>query len=71
MQVSKPNDALVLTKPIGSGVLFNSVRSGKLPFKELELNVLPVLASLNDIAITTALKFDLHACTDITGFSKC
>lgn len=65
---SKPNDALVLTKPIGSGVLFNAVRSGKLPFKILEQDVLPVLASLNNIAITTALKFDLHACTDITGF---
>jgi len=65
---SKPNDALVLTKPLGSGVLFNAVRSGKLPFKNLEQDVLPVLASLNNIAITTALKFDLHACTDITGF---
>ncbi|MBT6339409.1 MAG: selenide, water dikinase SelD [Desulfobacula sp.] len=65
---SKPNDALVLTKPLGSGVLFNAVRSGKLPFKNLEQDILPVLASLNNIAITTALKFDLHACTDITGF---
>ena len=65
---SKPGDALVLTKPIGSGVLFNAVRSGKLPFKNLEKDVLPVLASLNDIAISTALKFDVHACTDITGF---
>jgi selenide,water dikinase len=65
---SKPGDALVLTKPIGSGVLFNAVRSGKLPFKDLEKDVLPILASLNNIAITTALKFDLHACTDITGF---
>ena len=65
---SKPGDALVLTKPIGSGVLFNAVHSGKLPFKDLEKDVLPLLASLNDIAMTTALKFDVHACTDITGF---
>ena len=65
---SKPGDALILTKPIGSGVLFNAVRSGKLPFKDLEQDVLPVLASLNDIAIETALRFDVHACTDITGF---
>ncbi len=65
---SKPGDALVLTKPIGSGVLFNAVYSGKLPFKDLEKDILPLVASLNDIAMATALKFDVHACTDITGF---
>ncbi len=65
---SKPGDALILTKPIGSGVLFNAVRSGKLPFKDLEQDVLPVIAALNDMAIKTALRFDIHACTDITGF---
>ncbi len=65
---SKPGDVLILTKPIGSGVLFNAVRSGKLPFKELERDVLPVLASLNDVAMETALNFEVHACTDITGF---
>ncbi len=65
---AKPGDALILTKPIGSGVLFNAVRSGKLPFKDLEKHVLPLVASLNHSAITTALAFDVHACTDITGF---
>lgn len=65
---SKPGDALILTKPLGSGVLFNAVRSGKLPFADLEREVLPSLAALNDKAMANALKFDLHACTDITGF---
>ncbi len=65
---SLPGDALILTKPIGSGVLFNAVRSGKHTFKELEQEVLPVLAALNGPAIEAALNFDLHACTDITGF---
>ena len=65
---SQPGDTLILTKPIGSGVLFNAVRSGKLPFKELESNTLPTLAALNGRAIELALQFDLHACTDITGF---
>ncbi len=44
-------DALVLTKPLGSGVLFNAVRSGKLPFREIEKNVLPSVAALNGKAI--------------------
>ncbi len=65
---SRPGDALILTKPIGSGVLFNAVRSGKLMFTDLERDVLPMLAALNGQAMETALQFDLHACTDITGF---
>ncbi len=65
---SLPGDALILTKPLGSGVLFNAVRSGKLPYKDLEKEILPSLAALNDKAIDIALQFDLHACTDITGF---
>jgi selenide,water dikinase len=63
-----PGDALILTKPLGSGVLFNAVRSGKLPFKDLERDTLPSLAALNGPAMATALQYDLHACTDITGF---
>ena len=65
---SQPGDGLILTKPLGSGVLFNAVRSGKLPFKELERDTLPSLAALNGMAMEAALKYDLHACTDITGF---
>lgn len=65
---TRAGDALIITKPLGSGVLFNAVRSGKFPFAELERQVLPILASLNGPAMETALAFDLHACTDITGF---
>lgn len=65
---SRPGDRIILTKPLGSGVLFNAVRSGKFPFRELEKEVLPSIAALNNIAMETALGFDLHACTDITGF---
>ncbi len=64
---ARPGDALVLTKPVGSGVLFNGCRSGRLPFRELEA-VLPQIAALNRTALETALSYDIHACTDITGF---
>jgi selenide,water dikinase len=60
-------DALILTKPLGTGVLFNANRSGKLPYPELE-SILPQVAALNRNAIEVALKFDVHACTDVTGF---
>ena len=65
---SRPGDALILTKPLGSGVLFNAVRSGKFQFADLERDTLPLLAALNASAMDTALKYDLNACTDITGF---
>lgn len=65
---AQPGDALILSKPLGSGVLFNAVRSGKLPYREIEEKVLPQVASLNGPAIKEALRYDLHAATDITGF---
>jgi len=64
---AKPGDALVLTKPLGTGVLFNACRSKKLPFRELE-KILPKIAMLNRTAMETAFAFDVHSCTDITGF---
>jgi len=65
---AQPGDGLILTKPLGSGVLFNAVRAGKFALKELELSVLPILASLNNVGIEKALHYNLHACTDVTGF---
>ena len=65
---SQPGDALILTKPIGSGVLFNATRSRKLPYADLERDILPLLAALNGPAMDAALQFNLHACTDVTGF---
>lgn len=64
---AKEGDVLILTKPIGTGVLFNACRSKKLPWRDLEV-LLPEVASLNKRAIEIALNFDIHACTDITGF---
>ncbi len=64
---SRAGDALILTKPIGTGVLFNANRSGKLPYTELEA-ILSQVAELNRKAIKVAVEFEIHACTDITGF---
>jgi selenide,water dikinase len=64
---ARPGDALVLTKPLGTGVLFNAGRSGKLPYRDLEA-LLPAIAALNGPALDAARRYDVHACTDITGF---
>lgn len=64
---AKEGDAFILTKPLGTGVLFNACRSKKLPPHELE-PILPQVAALNGKAIEIALSFDVHSCTDVTGF---
>lgn len=63
-----PGDVLILTKPVGTGVLFNAVRDKKFSFKELERDVLPVVAELNGPAMEIARKYGVNACTDLTGF---
>ncbi len=70
---ARPGDALVLTKPLGSGVLFAAVRAGKYPLKKLEEETLPLLVSLNNKAIEAALAFDINACADMsdTGILGC
>jgi selenide,water dikinase len=39
-----------------------------MPYEDVERDVLPTVARLNGPAMKVALGFDLHACTDITGF---
>ncbi len=64
---ARGGDVLILTKPLGTGVLFNACRSKKLSFKKLEV-ILPQVAALNKKALDIALSFDIHSCTDVTGF---
>ena len=64
---AQPGDALVLTKPLGSGVIFNANRAGKLSAALLE-EILPIVAGLNRVALESALEYRVHGLTDITGF---
>jgi len=64
---AKEGDALVLTKPLGTGVLFNACRSKSLPWSKLE-QLLPEVAALNKKPIDLAGNYEVHACTDVTGF---
>jgi len=64
---AQSGDVLILTKPLGTGVLFNACRSKKLALRDLE-RILPQVASLNRRAMEISLHFTVHACTDVTGF---
>ena len=63
----RPGDILVLTKQIGSGVVNTAIKADMASpsaIREAET----VMASLNKLGKQVVEKFDVSACTDITGF---
>ncbi|CAH1222254.1 Selenide, water dikinase [Paenibacillus allorhizoplanae] len=62
-----PGDKLILTKPIGVGILTTSIKKDRLNDQEVE-RVTQVMATLNKTAAETMEPFEVHACTDVTGF---
>ena len=64
---AKPGDKLILTKPIGVGILTTSIKKEQLTEEEVS-RVTAVMAALNKTAAETMAAYDVHACTDVTGF---
>ena len=64
---ARAGDALVMTKPIGSGVLFNGNLKGWVSEAALDACIAH-LTTLNKTAAEVARGFDVHAATDVTGF---
>jgi selenide,water dikinase len=60
-------DALVLTKPLGTGVLSTALKN-RLVDDETFVPVVRSMTGLNKIAAEIMIDFGVHACTDITGF---
>ena len=63
----KPGDVLVLTKPLGSGVLTTAHKNGALDDTTLA-EVVAIMAQLNRDASEAMVEVGVNACTDITGF---
>lgn len=64
---AKPGDLLVLTKPIGVGVINHGIKQDKTP-PELIAKSVEVMTTLNKAAAEAMLKVGVNACTDVTGF---
>ncbi len=64
---ARRGDALILTKPIGSGVLFNAALKGAVSAGAFDFCVETVTV-LNRSAAEVFAGFEVHAATDITGF---
>jgi selenide, water dikinase len=64
---AEPGDVLVLTKPIGLGVISTAVkRDGATP--QLVETAIEVMTTLNASARDAAVEVGVHAATDVTGF---
>lgn len=61
----KIGDKLVLTKPIGSGILTTAIKARMLHNPQ---QVIESMLALNLYAANIAQNYEIHACTDITGF---
>ncbi len=64
---AQPGDVLVLTKPIGSGVLFNANLKGWVSNQDLE-KCLQIVSTLNRGAAEVLAANTVNAATDVTGF---
>ena len=64
---ARAGDVLILTKPLGSGVLSTALKNGALK-DELRDEMIEQLCTLNLYAMRAMRDFSVGACTDITGF---
>jgi len=64
---AEPGDSLILTKPIGTGILTTALKRGLLEKKQEEI-LINIMSDLNNTSAKSMRKYQVHACTDVTGF---
>lgn len=64
---ARAGDKLILTKPIGVGVLTTSIKKDQLSEEETA-RLVTVMSTLNKTAAEIMEPYQVHACTDVTGF---
>lgn len=64
---AQAGDKLILTKPIGVGILTTSIKKDQLSEEETD-RLVTVMSTLNKTAAEVMEPFEVHSCTDVTGF---
>ena len=64
---AKPGDALVITKPIGTGIITTAGKREQVSADVLD-NAVAVMSALNQAASEAMVEVGVHACVDVTGF---
>jgi selenide,water dikinase len=67
---AQPGDVLILTKPLGTGIVAFAYQIGRAEAGSVEAAT-KSMTTLNKKAAELMIKFGAHACTDVTGFSLC
>ncbi len=65
---TREGDVLFLTKPLGAGILTTAEKAEMLEPGEID-RAIAVMSTLNKGARDCAVRYHVHACTDVTGFS--
>ncbi|MBR6738815.1 MAG: selenide, water dikinase SelD, partial [Oscillospiraceae bacterium] len=65
---AKPGDVLILTKPLGVGIITTAAKA-ELVEESLLRKLYVQMSTLNKTARDIMVKYNVHACTDVTGFS--
>jgi len=63
----EPGDSLILTKPIGTGILTTALKRGLLEKDQKEI-LINIMSELNNTAAKIMGNYRVHACTDVSGF---
>ncbi len=64
---AKEGDVIILTKPLGTGIINTAIKAG-LASNEGYNKSVEIMTTLNKYAGEIMTQYDTHACTDITGF---
>ena len=65
---ARPGDVLLLTKPIGIGILTSAMKADLCSKESTEL-AMRLMTTLNKNGRDAMVKYRVHACTDVTGFA--
>ena len=64
---AKPGDVLILTKPLGTGIIATAAKRGAAS-TDIVQQAVRLMAELNKAAAETMMHYPVNACTDVTGF---
>ena len=65
---AKPDDKLILTKPIGTGIAITAIKADMIENELTRSEAIENMTKLNMLSLPSELHENIHAATDVTGF---